>query len=298
MKLILATWRFALEPIENTIKSLSSNDDSNNVIEDVIKQVEDDPKISSVGYGGLPNKKGFVEQDSAMMDGNSLKIGAVGGIVDIAHPISVSKCLLEKETSNFLVGNGATKFALENGFRKRKMLSSDAKSKFKNKAKEKGHDTIGVICIDEKGKISVGTSTSGLFMKEPGRVGDSPIPGAGFYADSNFGAAVATGLGEEIMRRSICFELVNLISAGLKPQEAADLVINNFVNALKVRKQSIRELSFLVCDKNGNWGAGTTSSHFSFVVCSDKPIVYLAENKSGKTVIKEADQAWIKNHLE
>lgn len=117
-----------------------------------------------------------------------------------------------------------------------------------------GHDTVGAIALDNKGKVVVGTSTSGLFMKEPGRVGDSPMCGCGFYADSNIGAATATGLGEDIIKGVLSYEVVRKISEGLLPQEACDKTIYEFAEQIKNRNKNIEDLqiSLIAMDKYAN----------------------------------------------
>ncbi len=162
--------------------------------------VEDCPEYRSVGYGGLPNQECEVELDAAFMDGDSLSIGAVGGIKDFKNPISIARKLMDEEYNIFLVGLGAEKYAHKMGFERKNMLTEYSREQWQKKIVENnkinskpydGHDTVGgVVGLDQNRKMAVATSTSGLFMKKVGRIGDSPLSGSGFYVDSEIGEPV------------------------------------------------------------------------------------------------------------
>ncbi len=198
--------------------------------------VEDCPEYRSVGYGGLPNQECEVELDAAFMDGgDSLSIGAVGGIKDFKNPISIARKLMDEEYNIFLVGLGAEKYAHKMGFERKNMLTEYSREQWQKKIVENnkinskpydGHDTVGVVGLDQNRKMAVATSTSGLFMKKVGRIGDSPLSGSGFYVDSEIGGgASATGLGEDIMKGCISYEIVRLMGEGHHPQEAAEKAV-------------------------------------------------------------------------
>ena len=148
-------------------------------VELAVREVEDYPFYKTVGYGGLPNENCEVELDAAYMDGDNLSIGAVAGIKDFANPVSIARKLSYEKANNFLVGLGAEEYAHKNGFERKNMLTERAKLEYIKRKKEtldKGicpyteHDTVGMICLDEKGKMCAATSTSGLFMKKKGRM--------------------------------------------------------------------------------------------------------------------------------
>ena len=208
---IIATWRMAKEGIEAADKMLKEGDTSGNAIETAIKAVEDFPYYKSVGYGGLPNEEQVVELDAGYMDGDTMAVGAIGAIKDFANPVSIARKLSEEKVNNVLVGVGAEKYAREKGFEEKEMLTDRAKAFYRKRKKEMdqelkpydGHDTVGMVCLDKSGTVTAATSTSGLFMKRSGRVGDSPVVGSGFYADSEVGGATATGLGEDLMKGCI-----------------------------------------------------------------------------------------------
>ena len=223
---IIATWRMAVEGITKASDMLKNGGNAGDAIETAIKEVEDFPYYKSVGYGGLPNEEMEVELDAAYMDGDTLDIGAVAAIKDFANPISIARRLSQEPVNNLLVGEGAEKFAHRNGFERKNMLTDRAKIHYHNRVKEvqeteikpyTGHDTVGMVCLDSAGKMTAATSTSGLFMKRKGRVGDSPISGSGFYVDSAVGGASATGLGEDVMKGCVSYEIVRLMKEGMHP---------------------------------------------------------------------------------
>ncbi len=203
---MIATWRMAVEGITSSKEILEKGGTAGDAIENAIKMVEDYPFYKSVGYGGLPNEDCEVELDAAYMDGDTLDIGAVAGIKDYKNPISIARKLSKERFNCFLVGAGAEAYAHKEGFERVNMLTDRAKMHYQKRRKETiekglspydGHDTVGMIALDSEKKMVAGTSTSGLFMKKRGRVGDSPLSGSGFYVDSEVGGASATGLGDE-----------------------------------------------------------------------------------------------------
>jgi len=303
---IIATWRMSLEGLEKGYSDLKNNKDSAKAVIKTIKEVENNPRFVSVGYGGLPNNEGKVELDAGFMDGNTLAIGCIAGAHNIANPIEVAYDLSHKRTDVFLVGEGADKYAKENKFNLKNMLTKSSYSLYLKKKKEleekknliyRGHDTIGCIALDNKKKIVVGTSTSGLFMKHKGRVGDSPIPGSGYYADSKVGAATATGLGEDMLKGIISYEIVSLMKKGYKPQEACEKAVKDLDNKLKSVIKDTGDISVIAMNNKGEWGAASNTQVFSFVVGTSKlkPTVYQVYNKNYKMKIVKADLDWVKD---
>lgn len=132
-----------------------------------------------------------------------------------------------------------------------------------------GHDTVGMVCLDASGSMAAATSTSGLFMKRPGRVGDSPVPGAGFYVDSAVGGAVSTGLGEDVMKGCLGYEIVRLMEEGLHPQRACELAVHSLSKKLAGRRGHVGDISFVAMDARGRWGAASNIEGFSFVVATE-----------------------------
>lgn len=302
---IIATWRMALEGVSKGAEMLKENGSASEAIEQAIRCVEDNPRYGSVGYGGLPNYVGEVELDAAYMNGDTLGIGAVAGLKDYANPVSVAKKLSEDRFNIFLVGAGADAYAHMNGFERKNMLTEAAKDTWKARLKEvndknlspyDGHDTVGMVVLDSANAMVAATSTSGLFMKKPGRIGDSALSGSGLYVDSEIGGATATGLGEDIMKGCLSYEVVRLMSEGLTPQEAADQAVQAFSEKLRRKKGVAGAISLVCANKKGEWGVGT-NVEFSFVVATDQnaPQVYLANLENGKTVYRSVDPSEIED---
>ncbi|NMA49280.1 MAG: N(4)-(beta-N-acetylglucosaminyl)-L-asparaginase [Tissierellia bacterium] len=306
---IIGTWRMALEGIVQAKNILIEEGSSLDAVEVAVKVVEDCPEYRSVGYGGLPNEECEVELDAAFMDGDTLSIGAVGGIKDFQNPVSIARKLMGEKYNNFLVGQGAEKYAHKMGFPRKNMLTDFSKkewekktikSKGKNLSAYNGHDTVGIVGLDKKNKMSVATSTSGLFMKRQGRVGDSPLSGSGFYIDSEIGGASATGLGEDIMRGCISYETVRLMGEGVNPQDAAEKAVYNLNKKIINRRGIVGDISVICMNNKGEWGVGTNTNNFSFVVSTEslKPTVYIASFTNGKTSYVNATQEWIDTNSE
>ena len=305
---IIATWRMAVEGISEASELLENHGDAGAAIETAIRAVEDFEYYKSVGYGGLPNENMEVELDAAFMDGDTFDIGAVAAIKDFANPVSIAKRLSKEKVNCLLVGEGAEKFAHQEGFERKNMLTKRAKIHYKNRVKEvqnqtikpyAGHDTVGMVCLDMNGKMTSATSTSGLFMKKKGRVGDSPIVGSGFYVDSHVGGASATGLGEDLMKGCISYEIVRLMKDGMHPQAACEKAVNMFDLELKERRGQAGDMSLVAMNNKGEWGVATNIEGFSFAVATadQEPIVYLTENKDGKCIHTVASQEWLDNYM-
>ncbi len=305
---IIATWRMAAEGVEKASEMLAKNGDAGDAIETAIKDVEDNPYYKSVGFGGLPNEEMEVELDAGYMDGNTFDVGAIAAIKDFANPISIARRLSKEKVNCVLVGEGAEKFAHKEGFERKNMLTDRARIHYKNRVKEvreqelkpyAGHDTVGMVCLDTTGKMVSATSTSGLFMKKQSRVGDSPIIGSGFYVDSKVGGASATGLGEDLMKGCISYEIVRLMKSGMHPREACEKAVHDLDQELKERRGQAGDLSLIAMNNKGEWGVATNIDGFSFVVATEKeaPVVYLAKVVEGHTVHEPASQEWLDEYM-
>ena len=305
---IIATWRMAAEGVTKASEILNQDGHAGDAIEIAIKEVEDFPYYKSVGYGGLPNEEMEVELDAAFMDGDTFDVGAVAAIKDFANPISIARRLSHEKVNSILVGEGAEKFAHKEGFERKNMLSDRAKIHYKNRVKQdlkeikpySGHDTVGMVCLDNQGKMTSATSTSGLFMKKKGRVGDSPIVGSGFYVDSHVGGASATGLGEDLMKGCISYEIVRLMKEGMHPQLACETAVSKLDKELKERRGQAGDLSLIAMNNQGEWGVATNIEGFSFVVATQKhePTIYLTKNVDGKCIHEKASQEWLEDYMQ
>lgn len=301
---VIATWRMAHDGVKKASQLLQTNGTSGDAVEALIKTVEAYPYYKSVGYGGLPNENGEVEMDAAFMDGDTLAQGAVAGIHQVLHAVSVARALSHDHYNSFLVGQGATQYAQLNGFEMRNMLTDRAKKRWEKRRAEladakikpyDGHDTVGAITLAPTGSMAAATSTSGLFMKRPGRVGDSPLSGSGFYVDSDIGGAAATGLGEDIMKGCLSYEIVRHMGGGRTPQEACDEAVYPFIEKLKRRYGKAGEFSLIALDRAGNWGVATNVEFtFSVATASQKPVILMANpGPNQTTTITPVTQAWL-----
>lgn len=308
---IIATWCMALNGVNKANDLLKNKQLASKAIEEAIKDVEDFPYYKSVGYGGLPNEDEVVELDSGYMDGDTLSVGAIGAIKDFANPISIAKALSKEKVNNVLVSYGAEKYARTKGFIEKEMLTDRAKAFYNKKKKElenekeqtlkpyDGHDTVGVVCLDNNGSVISATSTSGLFMKKSGRVGDSPLVGSGFYADSEVGGATATGLGEDLFKGCISYEIVRLMSEGLHPQVACEKAIYELDKKLREKRGEVGDLSVVALNNRGEFGAASNIDGFSFVCATNKlpPTVYVVNKmRDGHCGYNKASQEWLDNY--
>jgi N(4)-(beta-N-acetylglucosaminyl)-L-asparaginase len=246
------------------------------------------------------------------MDGSNFDFGAVCAIKDFANPISIAKDLSHLNENSMLVSEGAEKYAHKRGFERKNMLTDRAKIHYKNRLKDmahieemaikpySGHDTVGMVCLDTDENIVAGTSTSGLFMKKKGRVGDSPVIGSGLYADSEIGGASATGLGEDIMKGIISYEIVKLMENGLSPQEACEKAVFSFEKKLIRKRGRVGDISVIAMNNKGEWGVATNIENFSFVAGNEiNPVkVYRTKRKGDKMMHEEATKEWLQEYID
>lgn len=245
---------------------LLAGQNATDVVETAIAEVEDDVDTGRhiVGRGGYPNSKGVVECDAAIMEGVPGRFGAVAALRGIAQPCRVARKVMEKSPHSLLVGDGAEAFAKELGFTSEpnaNMLSDHSATAYreyleKNKLVRGGHDTIGLIALDLSGNITVGVSTSGAPFKAPGRVGDSPLPGCGLYADHKVGAAAATGDGDKIMCYCPSFHVVQLMRQGSSPNEACQAVLADIQR--RIGGDKCFELGLISLNMKGEVGAASS----------------------------------------
>lgn len=268
---MISTWRMSQEGLSLGNQILKEKNDLGEAIVRAVKCVEDNPAYVSVGYGGLPNREGQVELDAAYMDGDTLGTGAVISVKNLKNPIEAAYRLSKKKTNCILAGEGAEKYASYEGLLYQNMLTESSRKRYKEELKAsnqggikayEGHDTVCVIGRSREGSLACGVSTSGLYMKEPGRVGDSPLIGSGFYADSEAGAAAATGMGEDIMKGCLSFAIVEKMRSGMNVQEACEKALMEHWRRLERRGYKNRGISVIAMDHQGNTGAATTLEEF------------------------------------
>lgn len=270
---VISTWDHGLAANEGAWKVLSSNGTALDAVEKGVMVTEDDLTNLSVGLGGLPDRDGNVTLDACIMDDKG-RCGGVAFLERIKHPISVARMVMEKTPHVLIVGSGAQKFALENGFKlEPKKLSEKAEAAYKEWLKKseykpviniENHDTIGMVALDASGNLSGSCTTSGLAYKINGRVGDSPIIGAGMFVDNEVGAACATGLGETVLRICGSYLVVELMRQGLSPMKACKKAIERL--AAKNPNYKDIQVGFLAINKKGEHGAFALQKGFSYAL--------------------------------
>jgi len=268
---LLSTHPSGMVANRRALEVLLRGGSSLDAVEQGVMVVEADPRDTSVGYGGYPNRDGVVELDAAIIDGVTLQCGAVAALRDIMHPVAVARCVMERTPHALLVGQGALRFALQNGFRTRNLLTPEAKKAWKSwrrseRARVANHDTIGMIALTPDGAMAASCTTSGLAWKLPGRVGDSPLVGHGVYCDARVGGAAATGIGEEVIKVCGSYQVVEFMRQGVEPQDAVLRVLRRILR----RNPAMREqfVGFIALRRDGVHGLASTTSGFKVAFTS------------------------------
>ena len=302
--IVIATWDFGVAANTDAWKILSKNGNALDAVENGVKVAEADVKNQTVGYGGRPDRDGIVTLDASIMDHNG-NCGAVMALQNIKHPISVARLVMEKTPHVILAGDGALQFALEQGFKAENLLTDLSKKEweewlktakynpvsnienqsYQQAAPEKlpgnqyNHDTIGMLALDAHGNLAGACTTSGMAYKLRGRVGDSPVIGAGLYIDNEIGGATSTGVGEEVVRNVGSFLVVELMRQGYSPEEACKEAV---MRIIKKKKNSAKNLQvgFLAITKNGDYGAYAIQQGFTFAVCNNQKQDLIVKGKS------------------
>lgn len=289
--IVISTWDFGKAANAAAWKILEKNGHALDAVESGVQVPEGDPLIRSVGYGGLPDRDGRVTLDACIMD-EKYNCGSVMCLEYIKHPIRVARLVMEKTPHIVLVGEGALRFAMANGFKKENLLTPEAEKYWRDWMKEskyapvknienqlydktndpmpggkENHDTIGMLALDQAGRMSGACTTSGLAFKMQGRVGDSPIIGAGLYVDQEVGAATATGVGEEVIRIVGAHLIIELMRQGRTPEAACKEAVERLIKRNPTKAKDI-QVGFLALNKNGEYGAYALQQGFTFAVRS------------------------------
>lgn len=283
--IVVSTWR---NPDANAAawKVLQASGYALDAVEQGAHVPEANPKDTSVGYGGLPDREGLVTLDASIMDEKS-NCGSVAFVQGYKHPISIARAVMEKTPHVMLVGKGAEQFAVAQGFKKENLLTKESekawkewlkKSEYKPYHNPGQHDTIGILALDENGKLCGACTTSGMAFKMHGRVGDSPIIGAGLYVDGEVGAATATGVGEEMIRIAGSHTIVELMRQGRSPQEACEEAIKRLISKRGEEKAKELSVAFLALSVTGEVGAYSTNNVFEYTQTTQQEQVVI---KSG-----------------
>ena len=290
--LVISTWAPNVRANKEAWKILGKGGKAVDAVEAGVQVPEGDPKDQSVGYGGLPDRDGKVTLDACIMNEEGA-CGAVMFLEGIMHPIKVARLVMEKTPHVQLVGEGALQSALQNGFKVENLLTEESEKAWKEwlknakydpmtipklleertkkdaRGQEHNHDTIGMLALDASGNMSGACTTSGMAYKMRGRVGDSPIIGAGLYVDNEIGAATSTGVGEEVVRICGSHTVVELMRQGMNPELACKKTVERII---KKRGEKAKDLQvgFIAVNKKGEYGGYALQKGFTYAVESGK----------------------------
>ena len=269
---VVATWKTAKDATNAAWKVLNKGGYALDAVETGVKVEEANPKNSTVGIGGRPDRDGKVTLDACIMneEGNA---GSVAFLEDILHPVSVARKVMTESPHVMLVGDGAKQFALSQGFEETNLLTPQAEAAWKKwlengvykpKVNVENHDTIGMLALDEAGRISGACTTSGAAWKVRGRVGDSPIIGAGLFIDPKVGGAVATGLGEEVIKTAGSHLVVEMMRAGHSPEEACKIAVERIIERDPSNKKDV-QVAYIALNTDGAYGSYSIQKGFDLV---------------------------------
>lgn len=270
---VISTWNHGIPANEEAWKILSNEGRALDAVEAGVRIPEADPEVRTVGYGGYPDRDGFVTLDACIMDEKE-QCGSVAALQHIKHPISVARKVIEESPHVMLVGEGALQFALGQGFEKENLLTEASRKDWEEWKKDadyqpeiniENHDTIGMLALDSHGNLSGACTTSGAAWKMHGRVGDSPLIGAGLFVDNEVGAAAATGLGEEVIRTCGSHLVVENMRRGDDPETACKKAVQRIVE--KNNSVDDIQVGFIAVNKQGQFGGYSIQKGFNFAVC-------------------------------
>ena len=270
--IVVSTWEHGMPANAAAWQILSSGGTALDAVEQGVRVPEADPNVRTVGLGGYPDASGEVTLDACIMD-HQMNCGAVAYLKRIKHPISVARKVMEQTSHVMLVGEGAQQFAKAQGFVEENLLTAQSKADWqqwlqsgaaKPQINIENHDTIGMLALDSHGNLAGACTTSGAAYKLPGRVGDSPIIGAGLYVDNEVGAATATGQGELMMKTVGCHLVVELMRQGLSPKDACRKAVERI--AARLPDFAKFQVGFLALNKSGDSGAFCIQPGFNYAV--------------------------------
>ncbi len=268
--IILSTHNHGLPANDAALKSLQNGGNAMDAAEMGARVPEADPKITSVGFGGFPDEQGNVTLDACVMDSTG-NAGSVAFVQNIKHPVSVARKVMEDTKHVMLVGEGARQFAVSQGFEEMNLLTDGSKAeweKWKMKRSEmtphETHDTISVLAQDKNGDLAGACTTSGWAYKMHGRVGDSPIIGAGLFVDNEIGCAAATGLGEEVIKTTGSFLVVELMRQGYDPTAACEEALNRVIKRHNGNPDF--QIAYIAIRKDGKIGSACIKWSFEYAL--------------------------------
>ena len=268
--IILSTWHHGLPANDAAWETLVNSGNAMDAAEAGARVTEADPTVTSVGFGGLPDEQGNVTLDACVMDSNG-NAGSVAFLQNIKHPVSVARKVMEDTKHVMLVGEGARQFAISKGFEEMDLLTVESRQAWEEWDKNRRemtphetHDTISVLAQDKNGDLAGACTTSGWAYKLHGRVGDSPIIGAGLFVDNEIGCAAATGLGEEVIKTTGSFLVVELMRQGYDPRVACEEALNRVIKAHNGNPDF--QIGYIALRKDGEIGSACLKWSFEYAL--------------------------------
>ncbi|MBL7954511.1 MAG: N(4)-(beta-N-acetylglucosaminyl)-L-asparaginase [Flavobacteriales bacterium] len=270
--LVLSTWRHGVAANAKAWEVLRAGGNVLDAVEQGVAVVESDLTNRSVGLGGMPDRDGHVTLDACIQDHEG-RAGAVAFVQRFEHPISIARAVMERTPHVMLVGAGAERWALENGFAPRDVEIPEVRAKWQEWLKQgqykpvvniENHDTIGMIAMDAQGRLAGSCTTSGMAFKVHGRVGDSPIIGAGLFVDGEAGAACATGVGELVIRTAGSHTVVELMRQGMHPNAACKEAVRRIIK--QNPDMTDKQVGFLAIRKDGVYGGFSVYNGFEYAL--------------------------------
>ena len=286
---VISTWNHGIMANKAAWQVLSGKGKALDAVEKGVMEVENDPTGTSVGIGGRPDREGKVTLDACIMDEKS-RCGAVAFLQDIKNPIAVARKVMDETPHVMLSGVGAKQFALEKGFKEENLLTPESEKAWKDWLKEskykpvinvENHDTIGMLALDANGDLSGSCTTSGAAYKMHGRIGDSPIIGAGLFVDNEIGAACASGLGEAVIRVAGSHLVVELMRQGYEPEEACKMAVDRIIS--KHENMEGLQVGFLALRKDGKYGGYSVYNGFNFAVTNSENQEVMIDTKYNRS---------------
>jgi N4-(beta-N-acetylglucosaminyl)-L-asparaginase len=270
---VISTWDHGLPANDAAIARLRAGGGAMDAVVEGAVLTERSNGQRSVGLGGLPDRDGIVTLDAAVM-GDDARAGSVACVRGVEHPVRLARLVMDRTPHVMLVGEGAQRFAREQGIEVRERpLDDEQSSKWKAWLQQglyapvvnvENHDTISLIALDDRGSMAVASTTSGLAFKMHGRVGDSPVVGSGLFVDREVGGAVATGLGEAVLRTAGAAAIVEMMRAGRSPQEACEALITRLIE--RVPGAERYQVGVLAMDYQGRFGAFSVQQGFTYAL--------------------------------
>ncbi|MDG5487359.1 N(4)-(beta-N-acetylglucosaminyl)-L-asparaginase [Sphingomonas sp. BGYR3] len=293
--MFLSTWDFGAAANDAAYRTLSAGGTLLDAVEAGARVPEADPTNHSVGYGGYPDRDGRVTTDAVIMD-DAGNVGAVAALEHVMHAISVARAVMDRTPHTMLVGEGATRFAMDCGFPRTTMLTPEAEAEWRKwletarykpianienrkaiQGDARDHDTIGLLGRSRDGRLAGACTTSGMAFKMHGRIGDSPQVGCGLFVEAGVGGATATGLGEEVTRIAGSARVVASMRTGLSPEAACREALDHLTR-LRGAKLNGTQVAFLAIGRDGRVGAGSLLPGFTYAVT----------DQSGRTSVHQA----------